>query len=141
MKKAFLFSIIAFVMAFTQACKKKGDGPTPQETTTNPNLLKTWKVSSVLEGTLDITSEFGSYRLTLTESGNNKTFILIDRQGTSTTGTWSISTDETTITLNATGGSSITFTGVGISANELKYTAAETGKNGQVNLSFTLIPA
>ena len=133
--------MLALVMVFTQACNNGGDTPTPQGETTNPNLLKTWKASSVLEGTLDITSEFSSYRLTLAESGSDKTFTLIDRQGTSATGTWSISTDETTITLSVAGGASITLSGVSISANELKYTAAETGKNGQVNLSFTLIPA
>ena len=143
MKKYLLLFIVGLVMVLTQACSSGSDStPTPQGgTTTNQDLLKTWKTSSVLEGNLDITSEFSNYRLTFAESGSDKTFTLVDRQGTSVSGTWSLSTDQTTITLNVTGGSSITLSGVSISANELKYTADEAGKAGQVTLSFTLVPA
>ncbi|WP_075164021.1 lipocalin family protein [Microscilla marina] len=147
MKKIFLFSIIALVMVFTQACKKGGnDNPAPTPTppgggATNQNLLKTWKVSSVMEGNLDVTSEYSSYFLVLTESDGNKVFTLIDHQGNNTEGTWSITTDETTITLNETEGATTTLSAVSISASQLKYTTSETGKTGQVTLSFTLIPS
>jgi len=142
MNKTFVGLMVALVMTFTQACNQGNNGnPTPQGSATNQSLLKTWKVSSVLESSLDITSEFSNYRITFNESGNNKTFILVNRQGVSTTGTWSISTDETKITLNITGGAAITLAGVIIGTNQLKYTADEIGKTGQVTLSFALIPS
>jgi len=141
MKKTVLYLSIALALVFAQACNKGNNDPGPQGSTTNPTLLKTWKASAVLEGNLDITSEFSNYRITFSESGSNKTFILVDRQGVSTTGTWSISTDETKITLDVTGGATISLAGVSIGTNQLKYTADEVGKTGQVTLSFTLVPA
>lgn len=141
MRKYIALALIAVSMVVLQACGGGGDNGTPTPTsTTNQNLLKTWKASSVLENTLDITSEFSQYRITFAESGSDKTYTLIDRQGTSSTGTWSLSTDGTTLTLTPSGGTAITLSGVTISASELKYTAPEAGKAGTVTLSFTLIP-
>ncbi len=131
--------IIALVVVGLTACNKGGSDPAPS-TTTNQNLLKTWKASQVLEGTLNITNEFGQYRLTLEETNGTKSFRLVQRDGTSLTGSWEISTDETTLTLTASG-NTLTLSGVSISANELKYTTAEQGKTGTVNLNFTLVPA
>lgn len=139
MKKYIVLTLVAAFMVFAQACKKSDNNPTPTSTT-DPNLLNTWKVSQVLENALDITAEFTQYRITFAESGSDKTYTLVDRQGTTSTGTWSISTDGSTITLTS-GSSTVTLTGVSISASELKYGAAEAGKAGSVNLSFTLIPA
>ena len=143
MKKSYiLFVLLALVMVFTQACNNGGgdNNNTTNPSTTNQDLLKTWKASSVLEGSLDITSEFSQYRITFSETNGSKDFTLVQRDGTSLTGTWSLSTDNTTITLT-TGGNTITLSGVSISATQLKYTADEQGKAGTVNLSFTLIPA
>ncbi|HAS40726.1 MAG TPA: hypothetical protein DCS93_09620 [Microscillaceae bacterium] len=127
------------ILLVMPACNNSNDTPTPGNTT-NQNLLKTWKASQVLEGSLDVTGEFGQYRLTLAEANGNKTFTLIKRDGTSLTGSWEISADETTITLTANS-NTITLSGVSVSASELKYTTDEQGKTGIVNLSFTLVPA
>ena len=139
MRKYIVLALVAAVMVIVQACGGGGDNnPTPTSTT-NANLLKTWKVSQVLENTLNITAEFTQYRITFAESGTNKTYTLVDRQGTSTNGTWTQSGDGSTITLTA-GSSSVTLNGVTISASQLQYTADEAGKAGAVSLSFTLIP-
>lgn len=141
MKKSYVFILAALLMVFTQSCGKKSDpAPSGGGTITNQDLLKTWKVSEALEGTLDITAEFTAYRITFADDGTNKTVTLTNRQGTTTTGTWAISTDNTEITLT-TGGTSIKLTGVSITASQLKYTGNETGKTGQVAVSFTLTPA
>lgn len=142
MRKYITLALVAAVMVLFQACGGGGDnggGGTPS--TTNEDLLKTWKASSVLENTLDITSEFTQYRITFADANSSKTYTLVDRQGTSTTGTWALSTDGTTITLTPSGGSAVTLSGVSITATQLKYTAPEAGKAGTVNLSFTLVPA
>lgn len=142
MKKIALYISIVCTVVFVQACKKGGSDPTPtNNTTTNQDLLNTWKVSQVLEGSLDITGEFTQYRITFAESNGQKNFTLVDRQGTSTNGTWTISTNNTTITLSLSDSNSITLNGVSINASQLKYTADEQGKTGAVNLSFTLVPA
>ena len=140
MKKSYIWILLlASFVGFT-ACKKSNDNPTPTPgSTTNQNLLKTWKVSSVTEGSLDITSEFSQYRLTFTETNDTKEFTLVQRDGTSVSGSWAISSDETTITLT-TNGNTITLSGVSITASELKYATDEQGKAGAVNLNFVLIP-
>ncbi|HAS46428.1 MAG TPA: hypothetical protein DCS93_38460 [Microscillaceae bacterium] len=138
MKKYIVLTLVAAVMVLVQACGGSDDNPTPGSST-DTNLLKTWKVSQVLENSLDITAEFTQYRITFAESGTTKTYTLVDRQGTSSNGSWSQSTDGSTITLTA-GGSSVTLTGVTITATQLKYSADEAGKAGAINLSFTLIP-
>ena len=135
----YIWGLIMVALLVMPACNNSNDTPTPGNTT-NQNLLKTWKVSQVLEGSLDISGEFSQYRLTLAEASGNKTFTLIKRDGTSLAGTWEISGDETTITLTANG-NAITLNRVSITASELKYTADEQGKTGVVNLSFTLVPA
>ena len=138
MKISYIWGLIMVALLVMPACNNSNDNPTPNPI--NPNLLNIWKVAQVLEGSLDVSSEFSQYRLTLAEASGNKTFTLIKRDGTSLTGSWDISTDETTITLTASG-NTITFNNVSITAGELKYTAEEQGKTGTVNLSFTLIPA
>lgn len=133
--------MLVVMFAILPACKKNNDTPDPTTTATvNQNLLKTWKASKVFEGTLDITAEFSQYRITFEEANGNKTYTLINRQGTSQTGTWDISADETSITLNATGGGSATLTKVSIAANEFKYTSSVQGKNGTVEVAFNMIP-
>lgn len=143
MRKYITLALVAAVMVLFQACGGGGDngggGTTPS--TTNEDLLKTWKASSVLENTLDITSEFTQYRITFADANSSKTYTLVDRQGTSSTGTWALSTDGSTLTLTPSGGTAVTLTGVSITATQLKYTAPETGKAGAVTLSFTLVPA
>ncbi|OJJ19553.1 hypothetical protein BKI52_22360 [marine bacterium AO1-C] len=141
MKKYIVFTLVAAVMVLMQACGGGGnDNPTPTSTT-DPNLLNTWKVSQVLENSLDITSEFTQYRITFAESGSSKTYTLVSRTGTTSTGTWALSTDGTSITLTPSGGTAVTLSGVSITATQLKYNADEAGKAGNVNLAFTLIPA
>ena len=124
------------------SCKKSNDAPSPTAGggTANANLLKTWKVSEVLEGTINITSEFSQYRLTFAEADGNKTYTLVKRDGTTVTGTWSISDDETSIDLTENG-TTTRLSGLSISASALKYSADETGKTGTITLAFTLIPA
>ncbi|OJJ22080.1 hypothetical protein BKI52_08555 [marine bacterium AO1-C] len=139
MKALYSLVLALGVIVALQACKKNDNTPTPGDIT-NQNLLKAWKVSQVLEGSLDVTSAFSQYRLTLEETNGSKTFTLVKRDGTSLTGSWDISTDETTITLTATG-NTITLSSVSISDSELKYTAEEQGKAGTVNVNFILIPA
>ncbi|OJJ17695.1 hypothetical protein BKI52_27930 [marine bacterium AO1-C] len=140
MKKIYIVLCLIVSVWALQACKKNNDNPTPASTT-NQNLLNTWKVSQVLEGSLDVTAEFTAYRLTLNESNGNKSFSLTDRQGTTITGNWSISTDETTLTLTPIGAADITFSNVTISVGELKYNGIIQGKTGNLTLAFTLIPA
>ena len=145
MRKTIIFFAwcVLSVFAFTSCGGGSDDTPTPTpgSTTTNANLLKNWKASQVLEGTLDITSEFASYRIQFEDTNNEKKFTLTNRQGTSLSGTWALSTDETTLTLTFADGTTLTLNNVSISASELKYKADEQGKAGAVTLSFTLIPA
>ena len=136
MKTLYIVVLLAIGLA---ACKNNSSDPAPGNTT-NQNLLNTWKVSQVLEGALDITSEFSQYRLTFEESNGSKNFTLVKQDGTSFTGSWEISTDETTITLT-TNGNVVTLSGVRISASELKYATDEDGKTGLVRLNFVLGPA
>lgn len=131
--------VYALLLTILFACNN-ADDPAPNGTS-NPDLLKTWKVSQVLEETLNITSEFTQYRITFAESGADKTYTLVDRQGTSSTGSWSLSTDGITLNLTPLGGTVITLTGVTISVSELKYVVPEASKTGIVTLSFTLVPA
>lgn len=138
--KALYIILLAAVLGLTACGNNNSNNDPVPGGTTNQELLKTWKVSMALEGTIDISNEFSQYRLTLEEANNNNKFILVQRDGTSLTGSWAISADQTTITLT-TNGNTITLSGVSITANELKYTTDEQGKTGLVNLSFTLIPA
>ncbi|EAY32047.1 lipocalin family protein [Microscilla marina] len=139
MKKVSIFLVlIAMVAVFTQSCKKK-DNPGP--TIENTELHKTWKVSNALEGTLDVTAQFTQYRLTLADDGTTKSYTLVDRTGTSTTGTWALSTDKTSLTLTPASGTALVYNSVEFSNAELKYQGNETGKSGNVSISFTLVPA
>ncbi|EAY24829.1 lipocalin family protein [Microscilla marina] len=140
MKRTHLFLVlVAMVAVFSQSCKKKNDdnGPVIE----NTELLKAWKVSNALEGTLDVTAEFSQYRLTLANDGTTKSYTLVDRSGTSTTGTWALSTDKTSLTLTPSTGTAITYSAVSFSATELKYQGSTTGKGGSVTINFTLVPA
>lgn len=139
MKKQYIFVVLALLMLFTQACKKKNDNPAPG--IDNQDLLKAWKISKALENTLDITSEFSQYKITFADDGTNKTFTLVNRQGTTQTGAWTIAGDKTSITLSVSGGATITLSGVSFNAGELKYKSDETGKAGNVTIDFTLVPA
>ena len=94
-----------------------------------------------MENTLDITSSFSAYRITFEETNGEKKFTLVDRQSTTSTGTWAISTDETTITLTYADKSAQTFSAVTIGESELKYTSKEKAKSGEVSVAFTLVPA
>jgi hypothetical protein len=133
--------VLILVTMGLSSCKKSNDAPSPAAGgTANANLLKTWKVSEVLEGTIDVTSEFNQYRLTFAEADGNKTFTLVKRDGTTVTGTWSISDDETSIDLTENGNTT-RLSGLSISASTLKYSADETGKTGAIQLAFTLMPA
>ncbi len=139
MRKLTLLLSLALMLGFIVSCKKKSD-PTPVSTV-NQHLLKTWKASKVLENTLDITSAFSAYRITFEETNGEKKFTLVDRQGTTSAGTWTMATDETSITLTYASGSAQTLSTVSTGESELKYTSKEQGKAGDVSLVFTLIPA
>lgn len=145
MRRSIVFFVIcAFFMVALQSCGGGGGGdPAPTGGTggtgTNSDLLKTWKVSQVLEGSLDITSAFTAYQITFNESGN--TFTLVSRQGTTLEGTWALASDETSMTLTFSDGSVLNLTGVSISSSQLKYTTNEQGKTGLVQVAFTLVPA
>lgn len=132
------FVLVAMVALFAQGCKKKSE---PGPTIENSELLNTWKVSNALEGTIDVTAQFTQYRLTLADDGTTKSYTLVDRAGTSTKGTWTLAADKKSITLTPESGTAVTYSEVTFSATELKYSAQETGKAGNVNISFTLIPA
>lgn len=141
-KHSYVVCLLALLMFTAQSCKKKSD-PAPAGTSiSHPDLLNTWKVSKVLEGSIDVTTAFDAYRITFADDGTNKTYTLIDRQGTTTEGAWAIDTGSTEITLSPTGGATVVkLTGVKIAADKLEYVGSTTGKTGQVSLSFTLIPA
>lgn len=139
MKKLHVFLVlVAMVALFAQGCKKKSE---PGPTIENSELLNTWKVSNALEGTVDVTTQFDQYRLTLADDGTTKSYTLVDRTGTSTKGTWTLAADKTTLTLTPDTGTASTYSSLSFSATELKYSAQETGKAGNVSISFTLIPA
>lgn len=139
MKKLPVLLLLTLVLGFTVSCKKKTN-PTPTSST-NQNLLKTWKPSKVLENTLDVTSSFSAYRITFEEANGEKKFTLVDRQSKTLTGTWAIASDETTITLTFADKSTKVFSSVSIAAGELKYTGKEQGKAGDVSVTFVLVPA
>ena len=90
---------------------------------------------------MDVTAEYTVYRITFADDGTTKSYTLVDRAGTTTTGVWTITGDKTSITLTPSSGTAVTLTGVTFSASELKYTGSDTGKAGAVTLNFTLIPA
>lgn len=141
MKISYIWMALILATMGLSSCKKSSDAPSPiAGGTANTNLLKTWKVSEVLEGTIDITSEFSQYSLTFAEADGNKTYTLVKRDGTTVTGIWSISDDETSIDLTENG-TTTRLSGLSISASTLKYSADETGKTGTIKLAFTLIPA
>ena len=142
MKTSYIWILLLAIIVSLSACKKSDNAPNPAP---NPPiqsaLIKTWKVSLVQEaGFVDITGVFSQYRLTFEETNGSKNFTLVQRDGTSVTGTWDISGDGTTITLN-TGSNTITLSEVSISDSSLKYTTDEQGKTGLVKLNFSLIPA
>ncbi|OJJ19186.1 hypothetical protein BKI52_20455 [marine bacterium AO1-C] len=142
MKKTHIVILWALLIGLAlQSCNNTNNDPAPTSTTTNANLLNTWKASQVLESGTDITTAYASYRITFAEASGQQTFSLTTRTGTTQTGTWVLSTDQTTLTLTLADGTSLTFSGVSISASELKYTSNETGKTGSVSVNFTLIPA
>ena len=140
MKKIHIIILWALFALASQSCNNATVDPTQTGSTTNADLLKAWKASQVTEGSTDVTSAYASYRITFEETNGQKTFSLTTRTGTTQTGSWALSTDQTTLTLTLASGGSITLSGVVISATELKYTSNETGKTGSVNVSFTLIP-
>lgn len=143
--KFLLFAICALFVATLASCGGGGDDPTPSGggggTTTNSDLLDTWKVSAVKEGTQDITAAFSAYRITFADDNGTKSFTLINRQGNTLTGTWALSSNETDLTLTFSDNTTLKLTNVSISSSKLSYTADEQGKTGPVSLSFTLIPA
>lgn len=141
MKQFSIIFLAVMTLFFFQACKKKSN-PSPANSNVNQNLLKTWKVSKALESSssADISAEYASYKITFQAEGGSKQYTLVNRQGTSKTGVWVISTDETKITLTPTGGASTSLTNVSIGANELKYETLEKGKTGEVKVLLTLIP-
>lgn len=142
MKTRHIFlALLALVAVFTQSCKKSNDGGDNGPVIENQELLKEWKVSKALEGTIEVTAEFSQYRLTLADTGTDKTYTLVDRSGTSTTGAWTLSDDKTSLTLTPSSGTAVTFTAVSFSADQLQYQGSTTGKAGQVTISFTLVPA
>lgn len=142
MKKTYIIILWVMIALVSQSCNN-ADTPNPvlPGTTTNADLLKTWKASQVTEGSTDVTTSYASYRITFEEANGLKTFSLTTRTGTIEVGSWALSTDQTTLTLTLASGGEINLTGVVISASELKYTSNETGKTGSVNVSLTLIPA
>ncbi|HAS46581.1 MAG TPA: hypothetical protein DCS93_39225 [Microscillaceae bacterium] len=142
MKKTHIIILWTLLIGLAlQSCNNTTNDPAPTGTTTNANLLNTWKVSQVLEVGADVTTAYTSYRITFAEANGQQTFNLTTRTGTTQTGTWALSTDQTTLTLTLADGTSLTFSGVNISASELKYTSSEAGKTGSVSVNFTLIPA
>jgi hypothetical protein len=141
MKTRHIFlALLALVAVFTQSCKKS-EGGDNGPTIDNQELLKTWKVSKAMEGTIDVTAEFTQYRLTLADDGTTKSYTLVDRSGTSTTGSWTLSDDKTSLTITPSSGTAVTFTAVSFNTDQLQYQGTTTGKAGQVTISFTLVPA
>lgn len=142
MKTRHIFlALVALVAVFSQSCKKSNDGGDNGPVIENQELLKTWKVSKAMEGTIEVTAEFSQYRLTLADDGTTKSYTLVDRSGTSSEGSWVISADKTELTLTPSSGTAVKLTAVSFNANELKYQGSTTGKAGQVTISFTLVPA
>lgn len=142
MKTRHIFlALVALVAVFSQSCKKSNDGGDNGPVIENQELLKTWKVSKAMEGTIEVTAEFSQYRLTLADDGTTKSYTLVDRSGTSSEGSWAISADKTELTLTPSSGTAVKLTAVSFNANELKYQGSTTGKAGQVTISFTLVPA
>jgi hypothetical protein len=141
MKTRHIFlALLALVAVFTQSCKKS-EGGDNGPTIDNQEVLKTWKVSKAMEGTIDVTAEFTQYRLTLADDGTTKSYTLVDRSGTSTTGSWTLSDDKTSLTITPSSGTAVTFTAVSFNTDQLQYQGTTTGKAGQVTISFTLVPA
>jgi hypothetical protein len=102
MRKSFLYLPILF--AFMLVVISCGKTTTPEPTATE-NLTKSWSVSVAKEGGTQVYQKggstntvlgYGSYRLSLA-AASAVTLTAVD--GTSFTGTWSLSSDNKTLTL------------------------------------------
>ena len=114
------------------------DATTDPSPTTLLELVKKWKVENVVAGTTDITAQYASYAI---EFKHDNTYILTKADGSTETGNWSVSSDNKTITITPTGGTTISFTEATITATKLTYSSAEvSAKTGTIIVTFTLIP-
>lgn len=130
MKRSLLALLVLF--AFVAGCKKD-DNNTPSAD--NKTLLtKTWiasKVSGNASGlaitvytkgaTTNLYDKFKNFSVSLKADG---TYSSNDTEGTTTTGTWTLSSDGKTLTLTASTGSKIVYTvnSVSSTAASFKYT-------------------
>lgn len=91
-----------------------------------------------MAGTTDITAQYASYAI---EFKDDNTYILIKADASSETGSWSVSSDNKTITVTPTGATAINFTEATISATKLTYNSAGvSAKTGTITVTFTLVP-
>ncbi|HAS40410.1 MAG TPA: hypothetical protein DCS93_08025 [Microscillaceae bacterium] len=135
MKKAITYITYSFIACFMIACNTS-DAPTPD---TLSELVNKWKVESVLFGSTDVTAQYTNYTIEFKE---DNTYLLTKADGSSEAGSWTVSSDNKTITITPTGGTAINFTEATISATKLTYNAEEvSAKTGTVAVTFTLVPA
>lgn len=145
MNRLYIYLWVLVLVVLIQACGGKDDQLDPIPGSGKQLLLvqngTAWKVSRVLSATnINVTAEYTAYRITFEDTDGTKRFTLVNRQGVTQPGTWSISGDETTITLNFADGNTQTLSSVTVGAGDLQYTTEEQSKTGALKLFFKLIP-
>ncbi|MBC8110468.1 MAG: hypothetical protein H7Y04_05350 [Verrucomicrobia bacterium] len=115
MKKSYLFLLL--LLALLGSCKEKD--PTNEEL-----ISRAWRVASILlNASADATTNYGSYRFTF-NSSKTYTFTNAPIPGVLLTGTWELSGDCRTLTLNK-----------GQASQKTAVVRQLTGEN--LNLEFT----
>jgi hypothetical protein len=133
MKKSYLFLLL--LLSLLGSCKEKD--PTNEEL-----ISRAWKVASVLlNASADATTNYGTYRFTF-NSSKTYTFTNAPIPSVPLTGTWELSSDAKTLTLNKGQVSEKTalvkqLTGENLN---LEFTYSNF-KGGNVTSEFRLIPA
>ncbi len=140
MKKIFFvfgFSVLGMLIFNLSACKKNNPDPAPQDI-----LKNTWKAATVQSGTSTVydasktsgnTEDFSKYRLKF--DGTNYTYT--DVNGSTSTGTYTLATDNKTITIKggALDGKVLTVTTLKSGSLVIVYTDTTTKIDRQLTVS------
>lgn len=124
-----------FVLLAT-SCNNNNNAPTPN--TTN-EIIGKWKAQKVTDETnnMDLTAQYNQYSLEI--KGDNS-YNLTQKDGSSESGSWSLSSDGTIINLSPSSGGFKALTQVNTNNNQLQFKATENDqKTGQIILAFVLI--
>jgi hypothetical protein len=148
MKNNILYLCIVIVL-LGSSCKKNNPAPAPSQKAAL--LVKTWKVNKVtdagqnrviyqnpLPAGSSVSEDYSRYQF----SFSSKTYSHVDKTGTSSSGSWELSADETKLILDKGVAGKETVLTIGeLSGSSLKYGFTESSsKTGNRELSFELTP-